>query len=141
MLPYIQRVRRSALPLVLVLALVVTACGGGDAAVEEIETAVVVTLWPDGEAQGGSLTAQLACAPAVGSLPDNAAACTALGSDDGRAALDPVPAGAMCTELYGGPAEARIVGMVDGDPVDAHLSRVTGCEIERWQALAALLPA
>jgi hypothetical protein len=32
------------------------------------------------------------------------------------------------------------VGTVDGEPVDARLSRVNGCEIERWQALVALLP-
>ena len=125
----------------LLLALLVTACGGEDVAVEEVETAVVVTLWPNGEAQGSPLTAQLACGPAIGSLPDNAAACTVLGGEDGRMALAPVPADAMCTELYGGPAEARIMGTVAGETVDAHLSRVNGCEIERWQVLSALLPA
>ena len=59
----------------------------------------------------------------------------------GRAALDPPPLDQLCTELYGGPAEARIMGTVAGETVDAHLSRVNGCEIQRWQALAALLPA
>lgn len=131
---------RFLLLFLLLLALPLTACGGEGVAVEEVETAVVVTLWPDGEAEGSPLTAQLTCGPAIGSLPDNEAACMVLGSENGRAALDPVPADAMCTELYGGPAEARIVGMVAGEPVDARLSRVNGCEIERWQVLSALLP-
>ena len=133
--------RRILLLFLLLLALPLTACGGEDVTVEEVETAVVVTLWPDGEAKGSPLTAQLTCGPAIGSLPDNEAACMVLGSEDGRAALDPVPADAMCTELYGGPAEARIVGMVAGEPVDARLSRVNGCEIARWEVLTALLPA
>ena len=102
---------------------------------------MVITLWPKGEGKGARKTARLVCDPQSGNLPDVAAACAALASDAGRAALDPPALDQMCTELYGGPAEARIMGTVAGEPVDAHLSRVNGCEIQRWRALAALLPA
>ena len=74
-------------------------------------------------------------------MPDPAKACAALLSQAGRAALDAPSLDAMCTELYGGPAEARVMGTVDGEAVDARLSRVDGCQIARWTALAPLLAA
>ena len=129
---------RVVVPLLLI-ALLVAACGG--TTTREARTAVEITVWPKGQGKGPTRTAQLVCDPVSGSVPDPAAACAALLSKAGRAALDEPPLDAMCTELYGGPAEARIVGTVDGEPVDARLSRVNGCEIERWHALAAVLPA
>ena len=131
---------RTLVPL-LVVAVLVAACGGGEVTTREAQTAVVITLWPKGEGKGARKTARLVCDPQSGNLPDVATACAALASDAGRAALDPPPLDQLCTELYGGPAEARIMGTVGGETVDAHLSRVNGCEIQRWQALAALLPA
>ena len=127
--------------LVLFIALLAAACGGGGSTTREAQTAVVITLWPKGQGKGATKTAHVVCDPQSGNLPDIAAACAALASDAGRTALDPPALDQMCTELYGGPAAARIMGTVDGEPVDAHLSRVNGCEIQRWQALAALLPA
>jgi len=126
---------------VLLVALLAAACGGGEVTTREAQTAVVITLWPKGEGKGARKTARLVCDPQSGNLPDVAAACATLASTDGRTALDPPPLDQMCTELYGGPAEARITGTVDGEPVDAYLSRANGCETQRWQALAALLPA
>ena len=131
---------RVVVPLLLV-ALLAAACGGGGSTTREAQTAVVITLWPDGPDKGSPKTARVVCDPQSGNLPDIAAACTTLASKPGRAALEPVPIDRMCTELFGGPATARIVGTVDGEAVDARLSRVNGCEIERWHALAALLPA
>ena len=134
--------RRVALvaPIVLV-ALLAAACGGGaGATTREASTALVITLWPKGEGKGPVTTAQLVCDPVSGTLPDAAAACAALRTEGGRTALGPVPADSMCTELWGGPAEARIVGIVDGEAVDARLSRANGCEIARWEALTAVLP-
>ena len=131
---------RVVVPLLL-LALLAAGCGsGGGGETRDARTALAITLWPKGEGKGPARTAQLVCDPVAGSLPDPAAACAALGVEAGRAALDPVPADAMCTELYGGPAEARIMGTVDGEAVDARLSRGNGCEIARWTALRALLP-
>lgn len=131
---------RVVVPLLLV-ALFAAACGGGGATTRDAQTAVVITLWPHGQGKGSPKTAQIVCDPVSGNLPDLAAACATLASKAGRAALDPVPLDRACTEVYGGPAEARIMGTVGGAPVDARLSRVNGCEIERWQALSALLPA
>jgi hypothetical protein len=132
---------RAVVPLLLV-ALLAAACGGGGGSTTgEARTAVEITLWSDGEGQGAEKTARVACDPPSGTVPDSAAACANLASPAGRAALDPVPLDRMCTELYGGPAEARIVGTVAGEPIDAQLSRINGCEIERWETLSALLPA
>jgi hypothetical protein len=126
---------------ILLVALLAAACGGGGSTTREAQTAVVITLWPKGQGKGATKTANLVCDPQSGNLPDIAAACATLASAEGRAALDPPSLDQVCTELYGGPAEARIMGTVDGEAVDAQLSRVNGCEIQRWQALAALLPA
>ena len=126
----------------LLVALLTAGCGsGGGSTTRDAQTAVVISLWPDGEGRSAPKTARLVCDPESGSLPDLAAACAVLASAEGRTALDPVPLDRMCTELYGGPGEARIVGTVDGRAVDARLSRINGCEIARWQALAALLPS
>ena len=127
--------------LLLSVALLVAACGGGGSTTRDAQTSVVITLWPQGQGKGAAKTAQVICDPESGNLPDIAAACGTLATPAGRAALDPVGLDRMCTELYGGPAEARITGTVAGEPVDARLSRVNGCELERWQALAALRPA
>jgi hypothetical protein len=125
---------------VLLVALLAAACGGGGSTTRDVQTAVEITLWPEGQSKGAPTTAHLECDPQSGNLTDVAAACATLASADGRTALDPPPLDQLCTELYGGPAEARITGTVDGEPVDARLSRVNGCEIGRWQALVALLP-
>jgi hypothetical protein len=54
-------------------------------------------------------------------------------------ALQPVRADMSCTQEYGGPERARVVGTVDGTPVSAELSRANGCEIARWESLGPLL--
>jgi hypothetical protein len=46
----------------------------------------------------------------------------------------------MCTQNYGGPETARIVGTWAGRPVDARFSKRNGCEIGRWWTLTGLLP-
>ena len=74
----------------------------------------------------------------AGSLPDARAACDHLaGLDDPFA---PLPADAVCTEIYGGPQTARVTGTWDGEPVDLELSRVDGCHIAQWDALGPPLP-
>jgi hypothetical protein len=45
----------------------------------------------------------------------------------------------MCTEIYGGPQRARVVGTVKGQPVRATFSRTNGCEIARWQRISPWL--
>lgn len=124
--------------LLVVLVLVVAGCGGGSTT-HETTTNLTITYWPDGKGKGPQQHFNLSCDPAVGNVADPIVACADL-KGPARAALDPTPLSAMCTELYGGPAEATIVGTVDGDVVNARLSRSNGCEISRWQELSALLP-
>ena len=133
---------RRLAPIPLIALALLSACGGGDGGASTAgdgASALSVELWPAGEGQGTAVTATLTCDPAGGDLPDPAAACAALAA--GADALAPVPADAVCTELYGGPEEARITGTLDGEPVDASLSRANGCEIDRWERLRPLLPA
>ncbi len=124
--------------LLVVLVLVVAGCGGGSTT-HETTTNLTITYWPDGKGKGPQQHFNLSCDPAVGNVADPIVACADL-KGPARAALDPTPLSAICTELYGGPAEATIVGTVDGDVVNARLSRSNGCEISRWQELSALLP-
>jgi hypothetical protein len=133
---------RHLAPIALVALALLSACGGDDGGASTAgdgATALAVELWPAGEGQGTAVTATLTCDPAGGDLPDPAAACAALAAE--ADALEPVPPDTACTELYGGPEQARITGSLDGAPVDASLSRTNGCEIDRWERLLPLLPA
>lgn len=44
----------------------------------------------------------------------------------------------MCTQIYGGSEEAEVTGTRDGEQVQATFSRQNGCEIDRWDRLAAV---
>ncbi len=73
-----------------------------------------------------------------GSHPDAEAACAHL-----TAMADPftpLPADIVCTERYGGPQTARVLGRWNGEPVDLELSRTDGCRISQWDRLGPLLP-
>lgn len=54
-------------------------------------------------------------------------------------AFDPVPPGTACTQVFGGPQTARVTGSLRGERVDAAFARSNGCEISRWERIAALL--
>jgi hypothetical protein len=46
-----------------------------------------------------------------------------------------------CTEIYGGPQVARVVGVVQGKRIWARFSREDGCQIARWSRVSPwLLP-
>ena len=76
---------------------------------------------------------------ASGSHPEAEAACTHLaGMADPFA---PLPADRICTEQYGGPQTAHVIGRWQGQPVDLQLSRVDGCAITQWDSLVPLVPA
>ena len=51
----------------------------------------------------------------------------------------PTPRNIACTEIYGGPQRARIVGTVSGRRVWATFTRTNGCEIARWQRISPWL--
>jgi hypothetical protein len=89
---------------------------------------------------GGRQTWTLTCVGFVeGSHPAAQAACDHLAAMDDPFA--PIPADAMCTEVYGGPETARVLGRWGGAPVDLELSRVDGCRIAQWDSLVPVVPA
>jgi len=96
-----------------------------------------VTVWAAGQNGGNAQTAVLECEPAGGNHPHPQEACAALFAEED--ALQPVPGDVACTQIYGGPEEARIAGVVRGNAVDSTFSRNNGCEIDRWDRLAPVL--
>ncbi len=82
----------------------------------------------------------LSCVGVVeGSHPQAEAACAQLaGMADPFA---PLGADLVCTEQYGGPQTAHVIGRWKGQPVDLELSRVDGCSISQWDSLVPLVPA
>ena len=87
-------------------------------------------------------TYKLQCGPTGGTHPSARAACERLDelAREGRNPFAPVPKDQMCTQMYGGPATARVTGTWQGKRVDAAFNRGNGCEISRWQTLEPVLP-
>jgi hypothetical protein len=98
-----------------------------------------MTIWPEGEGTGDSLEYTLTCDPPGGTHPNPESACEAL-QELGAEAFAPVPPEVACTQQYGGPMQAQVRGTVGGEAVDARLAYTDGCEIARWDALAAVVP-
>jgi hypothetical protein len=55
-------------------------------------------------------------------------------------AFAPVPRDVACTEIYGGPQVASVVGRIAGKDFQATFSRTNGCEIARWNRVQFLFP-
>ncbi len=79
----------------------------------------------------------LACDGPGGTLPGAARACDRLAASG--APFAPIPADAVCTQVYGGPEVATVRGSFRGQPVDAVFTRRNGCEIARYDRLLRLL--
>ncbi|MBA2416236.1 MAG: serine protease inhibitor [Geodermatophilaceae bacterium] len=91
---------------------------------------------------GGTITTYtLRCEPAGGDHPDPAAACDGLAAAAAAGVFGPPDPDQACTEIYGGPETATVTGTLDGAQVTSAFSRTNGCEIARWDALAAVLAA
>jgi hypothetical protein len=144
--------RRTGLVLLVALvALLAVGCGsesddgsgdpgGGDTGAGEAPapqgTELTITVWLQGR-DGASQEVTLTCDPPGGTHPRPEEACLALQADP--SALEPLPADSACTQIYGGPEEAEIVGTLDGEQVQATFSRQNGCEIDRWMRMAGIL--
>ena len=104
-------------------------------------TALRVTYWEDVAKPSESITWTLRCNPARGSLPRPARACSRLAAGGARL-FARLPRNIVCTEIYGGPQRARVVGTVNGRRIFATFARSNGCEIDRWQRISPwLVPA
>lgn len=74
-----------------------------------------------------------------GSHPLAQAACDHLAGMQNPFA--PLPEDVVCSQEYGGPETARVVGRWGGEPVELELSRTDGCRIAQWNSLVPLVPA
>jgi hypothetical protein len=99
--------------------------------------ALRITVWPNGK-DGPSASWTLRCGPVGGTLPQRARACAALAAT--RDPFRPVAAEAVCTQIYGGPQLARVVGRVGSRRVWTWFRRTDGCQIDRWDAVRPLFP-
>lgn len=111
------------------------------ATTDERRTLLEVTVRTDGTAE--PVQHVLECidgAPGPATThPDPETACAdvaELGPEFFTAERDPDLA---CTQQWGGPQTAHVVGTVDGEAVDTRFSRTDGCEISRWDAVESLL--
>ncbi len=73
---------------------------------------------------------------AAGTHPNKKAICAAI-AKQGIRLFAPVPAGSMCSQIYGGPETAKIIGTVKGRKINATFSRTDGCQIARWSTAEA----
>lgn len=118
-------------------ALALVACSSGSAGGSSAVLRVV--FWEDGTGAPDAVWT-LRCNPARGTLPGAARACTRLAAG-GPALFAPTSPRIACTELYGGPQKARVIGRVGRSRVWVTVTRRNGCEIARWERLSPwLLP-
>jgi hypothetical protein len=121
--------------VVLVLAAIVSASAS---AAPSSGTSLRITFWADSSKPLDRTSWTLRCNPVGGALKKPARACTRLLAGGVRL-FAPVPKNAVCTQIYGGPQQARVVGTVKGQPVRATFSRTNGCGIARWQRISPWL--
>jgi hypothetical protein len=100
-------------------------------------TSLRISYW-EGSGQKPDVAWTLRCDPASGSLVRPARACRRLAAG-GATLFAPIPPDTACTEIYGGPQRARVVGTVTGKYIWATFVRTNGCEIDRWQRISPWL--
>ncbi len=108
--------------------------GGGSAAATDLR----IVAWPEGPDSGNARVWYLRCGPSGGTVPRPGAACGRLAALERPFA--PVPKDVACSEIYGGPQVARVVGTFRGRRVWATFRRTDGCEIARWNRVRFLFP-
>ena len=122
------------LPVLLALALFASAATAADTS-----TRLRITVWPEGREVAQVHRYTLACAPARGTVPHPVTACSVLARRGWRA-FAPTPPDTACTDIWGGPAKARVRGVVGGHAVYARFSMSNGCEIARWNRIRSIVP-
>ena len=122
---------------VVLAALVGCGSGNGSAAAEPWAR-LTITAWPQGSDAGGQVRWTLRCGPVGGTHPNRVRACARLSRLSNP--FRPVPKDMACTQIYGGPEQALVTGTFRGRKVTARFNRTDGCQIERWNRIAVLLP-
>ena len=127
------------LTLLLPLVLLAAGCGaddetGGPGSIPPKPLAqLVVRVDADGKGAAPAKELRIRCESA-GESPACSAADALKPAD-----FAPVPADKACTQIFGGPQTASVTGSLRGEDVDGGFSRQNGCEVARWEAVAALL--
>jgi Subtilisin inhibitor-like len=139
-----------ALGALVLLGPLLAGCGSESSAPRDDGTSIIaaqtdldITVWPDGKGKGEPQRYTLSCPEPSGDHPDPETACDAV--DDLNAEdFEPVAPDAICTEIYGGPQQARLEGTFAGGddvvPVALDLSRENGCQIDLWDRFAKIVP-
>lgn len=131
--------RHRAIAAACALGLLLGACGGDDDGAEEssapLAADLVVTLHPTGP-EGPAKRRRIRCERLGPKAADRR--CRNLAGLSAEQ-LEPVPSGVACTQIYGGPAVARVHGELRGKRVEARFELTNGCEIERWDRNRVLL--
>lgn len=130
-----------ALGVLAVAAVLTLATGSTTRAESGQETSLRVAYWEDGSSTAPNEVWTLRCNPPRGTLPRPAVACRKLAAG-GPKLFAPLPPNVACTQIYGGPQKARVVGTVAGKRVWTTFARTDGCQIARWNRLSPwLLPS
>jgi hypothetical protein len=104
-------------------------------------TTLRISFWEDGSGGQPDVVRTLRCNPAGGSLARPARACARLAAG-GTKLFAPISPRTACTDIYGGPQKALVVGTVAGKRIWATFTRTNGCHIDRWQRVSPwLLPS
>jgi hypothetical protein len=128
---------RTALLIAVLVAAV--GCGAGRSASNAAPgTQLTISYWPEGRGTEAPERWTLRCNPAGGTLPRAAAVCRQL--DALAKPFAPTRKNLVCTDQYGGPQQALIVGMHKGNRVWTVIGMRNGCEISRAKRLAFLVP-
>ena len=106
----------------------------------QLQVTLRVTFWENSANPDSSVTWTLRCNPPRGTLRRPAVACRRLAAG-GAKLFARVPLDAVCTEIYGGPQQARVVGTLAGKRIWTGFTRTNGCAIGRWNRVSPwLLP-
>ena len=124
-------------PLTLVVAGLAAAALCAVAAATPSSKSVLRVVYKRSE-QATPVVRRLDCSPPGGTVLQPASACAAL--EDMVRPFAPVPRNAVCTEIYGGPQTARVIGWFRGRRIWVVFRRTNGCEIDRWNRHAFLFP-
>ena len=131
---------RTLLCCLAALMLALAGCGGeeeaGDGSVPgrpAPATQLTVRVDPDGDGPDRARQSRISChVESQDRMCDVAAKLR-------PADFEPTPDDVACTQLFGGPQTATISGTLEREQVDGRFSRHDGCEIARWEKVAALL--
>jgi hypothetical protein len=124
----------AALATTVAGAALVYGCGGDDATSRAAaSTNLMIGLDADGQGGKPPQNTQVLCEEGMDTSP-----CPQL-AELSASDLAPMPPKTACTEIFGGPEVVTITGTLDGEAVDAKLTRANGCEIDRFDRFAPVL--